>query len=92
MTDTAEIVWDRYKIREEVRRRKTTLAALARANDLSPSTCSLALVRPSPSGERVIAQFLGIPPNQLWPDRYDHLGCRMSTRKPRKRQQLLAAE
>jgi len=69
-------VWDRHAIKAEIHRRGQTLTRLALAAGLDPSACRSALMRPSPGGEAAISAFLGIPPQILWPDRYDASGNR----------------
>jgi Ner family transcriptional regulator len=59
-------VWDRHDILAEVRRRGRTLAQLARAAGLDPSSCYHALRVPLPAGEQAIASFLGVPAETLF--------------------------
>jgi len=66
--------WHPEDIKAAVRKRGTTLSQLARDNGLSESTCRCALIRPTLAGERVIAAFLGIPAQALWPSRYERDG------------------
>lgn len=65
-----------------LRKRKSSLAALSRANGLSSSTLANALNRPWPKGECLIADALGIEPNLIWPSRYyDDEGNMIDRRK-----------
>lgn len=75
--------WHPEDIKAAVRKRGTTLTKLATDNDLSDSACRVALVRPLPSGEKVISAFLKVPLQVLWPDRYDQHGRRLSARHVR---------
>lgn len=75
--------WHREDIKAAIRKRGTTVTQLALDNGLSDSACRVALVRPSPAGESVIASFLGVPLQVLWPDRYDPYGRRLATRNVR---------
>ncbi|MGX7745888.1 helix-turn-helix domain-containing protein [Rhodopseudomonas parapalustris] len=62
--------WDRFSIKAEIQRRGETLTGLAIDAGLEDSACRVALVRRNFRGEEVIAKFLGIPVEELWPDRY----------------------
>jgi len=66
--------WHPEDIKAAIRKRGITLTDLARRNDLDPSTVIQACHRPLYAGERVIAEFLGVPATQIWPDRYDGQG------------------
>lgn len=75
--------WHPEDIKASIRKRGTTVTKLALDHGLSGSACRLALMRPSPAGEKVISSFLGIPLQVLWPDRYDPYGRRLATRNIR---------
>ncbi|MFP1744785.1 helix-turn-helix domain-containing protein [Lonsdalea quercina] len=62
--------WHPADIIAALRKRKTTLAAVSRKAGLSSSTLSNALIRPWPKGEQLIADALGIPASEIWPNRY----------------------
>ncbi|EKH9212848.1 transcriptional regulator [Vibrio parahaemolyticus] len=47
-----------------------TLKGLSLDSGLAPTTLSNALCRPWPKGERIIAQALGMKPEEIWPSRY----------------------
>ncbi|MBX4738450.1 helix-turn-helix domain-containing protein [Klebsiella grimontii] len=49
---------------------ETSLAALSRNAGLASSTLTNALTRRWPKGERLIAEALGIAPEQSWPSRF----------------------
>ncbi len=75
--------WHAEDIKAAVRKRGTTLAALARSAGIPPSACQNALKAPHSHGEAVISEFLGIPMRELWPDRFDAQGRRIhGTRLP----------
>ena len=59
-----------------VRKRGTSLAALARANGLSSSAIRYALKYPARRAEEALIAFLGLPPIRVFPDRYDAQGTR----------------
>lgn len=62
--------WDRFSIKAEVQRRGESLTGLAIGAGLEESACRVALVRRNTRGEKAIAAFLGIPVEDLWPERY----------------------
>ena len=70
MTRSPPVMWDRHAIKAEVHRRETTLTAIALAAGLDPSACRSALVRRHIAGEQALADFLGVRPEKIWPDRY----------------------
>jgi len=70
---------DPERIKYEIRLRGKTLADLAKIAGVSRQTMSIALhARASAKAEAVIAEFLQLPLNQIWPSRYDDAGRRMS--------------
>lgn len=71
----------REDIKAEIKKRGQTLAGLWRKNKpLAYTALSLCLDRPIPRANRVIADFLGLPLNHLWPDWYDASGKRIPLR------------
>ncbi|WP_354624872.1 helix-turn-helix transcriptional regulator [Psychromonas sp. MME2] len=54
-----------------LKKRGTSLAALARAQGYSSSTLQNALNSKWPKGERIIANALGLEPAEIWPSRYN---------------------
>jgi Ner family transcriptional regulator len=72
--------WHKEDIKAEIRKRGSTMNALARERGLPPSTIRNALTRPVFSGEVAIAEFLGVPAHQLWPDRWTSEGRRIRPR------------
>ena len=64
------------KIRHLVEDRGTSLAALARSNGMSDAAIRYALKYPARRAEEVLSTFLELPPNVLFPDRYDKRGRR----------------
>lgn len=76
--------WHKADIIAAVHRRGTTLRQLAMDNGYSyQSTAAQAFHRPYPKLERIIAEFLGIPPQQIWPSRYHADGTPKSGRGER---------
>lgn len=68
-------------VRAMVRKRGTTLTALAARNGLHPSALSHSLRRCIPTANRAIARYLGLNPSKLWPQWFDDAGERRSTRR-----------
>jgi len=63
--------WDKHDIVAEVHRRGETLASLSRKAGLYPTALSCMLSgRRWPRAERALADFLGVPVERLFPDRY----------------------
>lgn len=75
--------WHPEDIGAAVRKKGTTLSKLATDNGRHESLCRAAIRRPSPMGEKIIAAFLNVPPQQLWPERYSKKGERLKTRHVR---------
>ncbi|HEN3568658.1 TPA: helix-turn-helix domain-containing protein, partial [Yersinia enterocolitica] len=64
-----------------IRKRKGSLSALSRDSGLSSGTLANALTRPWPKGEMIIAEAIGISPQEIWPSRFvDYHGCRIIRR------------
>lgn len=63
--------WHKEDIKAAVRKRGTTLKGLALSHGYrSVDACSQALQRPYPKMERIIAAAIGVPPETIWPSRY----------------------
>lgn len=69
--------WHAEDIKAAIRKRGTTLSALATQAELHESTVRNALYRPIPAAADVIAGFLGLPKHALWPDWFDAEGHRI---------------
>lgn len=67
-------------IRAEIRMRGKTLTDVAKQYEISPRVVSLALKKPSLSGEKAIAAFLGKPLHELFPERWTKDGKRIRPR------------
>lgn len=63
--------WHKEDILAAVRKKKRSLSALSRENGLSSCTLNNALVRHWPRGEKIIANAIGLLPEQIWPSRYE---------------------
>jgi len=66
--------WHPEDIKAAIRRSGLSLGGLAARVDLAPSTIQAALRRPQPSGNRAIADHLGVELHVLWPQFYDCSG------------------
>ncbi|EDW2793367.1 transcriptional regulator [Salmonella enterica] len=53
-----------------LKKQGTLLSAVSRNSGLASSTLANALTRRWPKGERLIAEALGVAPEQIWPSRY----------------------
>lgn len=51
-------------------KRRTSLIRLSRKHRYAPGSLRIALRRPWPKAEKIIADALGIEPQQIWPTRY----------------------
>ena len=62
--------WHRADIIAALKKRGTSLSALARSQGYSSSTLQNALNSKWPKGERIIATALEVEPAEIWPSRY----------------------
>ena len=53
-----------------IKEKGKTLSQLSIEAGLHPRTLGNALERKYPKGEKIIADFIGIPPQEIWPERY----------------------
>jgi Ner family transcriptional regulator len=63
-------MWTPDKIKIELLSRGTNLSKLSIDNGLSISACRVALVKPFPKAEKIIADFLDVSVEELFPNRY----------------------
>ena len=70
--------WHAEDVKAAVRKKGETLSGLARKFHFSDSYLRSALIRPMPRGEAIIARFLGVKPQTIWPQRYDARGRPLS--------------
>lgn len=64
-------------VKAAVRKKIGSLAALARQHGVSDSVVRAALIRPQPTGNRIIADCLGRSLHQIWPQWYRADGSRI---------------
>lgn len=62
--------WHKQDILAAVRKKKKSLYALSRESGLSSGTLANALIKTWPRGEEIIANVIGVPPEKIWPSRY----------------------
>lgn len=77
--------WHSEDVKAAVRKRGETLVSLARRNHFSESYLRSVLIRPLYQGEQIIAKFIGVKPQVIWPDRYNADGSpknRKATKAP----------
>jgi len=79
------MAWHPEDIKAAIRKRGSTLSALATRNGMTAQALSRALhERSSARAEQIIADFIGVHPMQIWPSRYDDQGERLSLLAVRK--------
>ncbi len=63
--------WHRQDILAAIRKRGITVAELARRNGYpNPVTFYNVFKVPYPKVQNIIADYLGVPPQEIWPTRY----------------------
>ncbi|WP_423732593.1 helix-turn-helix domain-containing protein [Hafnia paralvei] len=62
--------WHSADIIAALKKHGTSLSAVSRNSGLASSTLGNTLYRHWPKGERLIADALGVTPEQIWPSRY----------------------
>jgi Ner family transcriptional regulator len=75
--------WHAVDVVAAVRKLNMSLQRLSRVNGLHNSTLGQALYKPYPKSERIIADFLGLKVQQIWPTRYNSDGTPKSGRGER---------
>ena len=62
--------WHRADVLAELKKRGTSLAKVSRDAGLNSRTLGNAFYRPWPKGEQLIANAIGVQPEDIWPSRY----------------------
>lgn len=62
--------WHPADIVAAIRKRRTSLRRLSRLNGYAAGSLRIALQRPWPKAEKIIAAALGVEPQDIWPTRY----------------------
>lgn len=63
--------WHRQDIIAAIKKRGHTLVSLSIDNELGPTAVRQALDRSYPKMEAIIANAIGVAPEELWPARYE---------------------
>jgi Ner family transcriptional regulator len=63
-------VWDQHSIKAALHRKGMTLTGLAELTRVNPNNFRAVWSRPNRKAEAAIADFLGVPVETLFPDRY----------------------
>ncbi|RKS87762.1 Nlp family transcriptional regulator [Orbus hercynius] len=64
--------WHRADIRAALEKQGLSLRKLSREAGLSENTLRNVLDRKWPKGERIIADAIGLNPEEIWPSRYEN--------------------
>lgn len=75
--------WHPADVVAAVRKRGSSLSELSRQHGYRSPVLRDALQHPYPKAERIIAEFLGVPPQRIWPSRYHTDGTPRSGRGER---------
>lgn len=75
--------WDHHAVLYAVRRTGTTLSVLSLQHGIGYGVLRNALYGPYPAYERLIAEHLGLKPQDIWPSRYHLDGTPKSGRGER---------
>lgn len=62
--------WHRADVIAALHKRGWSVASLAKAHGLGVSTLRSALDKPYPKSERLLADAIGIAPEEIWPERF----------------------
>ncbi|MBE8578682.1 helix-turn-helix domain-containing protein [Vibrio sp. OPT18] len=54
-----------------LKKKKLSLRRLSVSNGLAPTTLGNVMSRPWPKGEKIVADALGVNPEEIWPSRYE---------------------
>ncbi len=65
--------WHRADIVAALKKRGISVRQLSRESGLGENTLANALRSPWPKGERIIANAIGMKPEDIWPSRYTSL-------------------
>lgn len=66
--------WHPEEIKAAIRMRGSSMAELSRQHGYGISAVRQVLRRPWPAIERIVADYLGVEPQEIWPDRYGEDG------------------
>jgi len=66
--------WHPEEIKAAIRMRGSSMAELSRQYGYGVSAVRQVLRRPWPAVERIVAETIGVTPQEIWPDRYGEDG------------------
>ena len=66
--------WHPADVLAALKKRGHSLAGLSVANGYHPTAAGKALKQPWPAIQRLIADAIGVAPQEIWPSRYDNEG------------------
>ena len=66
--------WHPADVLAALKKRGQSLAGLSVANGYHPTAAGKALKQSWPAMEKIVAAALAVPPQSIWPSRYDTLG------------------
>ncbi|PTP90120.1 MULTISPECIES: helix-turn-helix domain-containing protein [Vibrio] len=67
---TLQSDWHRADIKAALEKKGLSYAGLARSSGLKSGTLHNAIARHWPKGEKIIADAIGVTPQEIWPSRY----------------------
>ncbi|WP_082167649.1 helix-turn-helix domain-containing protein [Methylobacterium aquaticum] len=62
--------WHQQDILAAIRKRDATMASLSRKHGFKPGVLRSVFYKRWPKGQRIVAEFLGVPVEELWPHWY----------------------
>jgi Ner family transcriptional regulator len=65
--------WTRDQIKQAVYKTGVSLRELSRLSGAASNVCGNALYLSNQAGERLIGEAIGVPPQEIWPSRYQRL-------------------
>src|SRR3954451_8591717 len=66
--------WHPADVLAALKKRGHSLAGLSVTNGYHPTAAGKALKQPWPAIEQLLAAAIGVPPQEIWPSRYDRQG------------------
>jgi Ner family transcriptional regulator len=73
--------WHPADVLAALKKRNLTLSGLSLRHGYHATAAGKALRKPWPALEAIIAQAIGVPPQQIWPSRYDASGTPLTRPK-----------
>lgn len=73
--------WHPEDIKAAIRKAGATLTSLAQAHGYARASLTMVLKRRAHPPQAIIAAHLGVPPQKIWPSRYDDTGQPLDHRR-----------